>query len=224
MSKTPHPLIENHLSEIEKEIEKRRGRWTLNAICWMDFDDVKQIVLIHISKKWDQYDVKKPLIPWVSTIIANQIKNLLRNVYGNFKRPCLECPANEGGDGCRIYGTQNSNCNVYKHWEKNKKSAYDTKLPLPAENHFNEISSIPHRELDLEKTSNQLHQKMKLILNGYEYKLYDLIFIKHVDDQDIIKQNFFKTRKNAGIATLKTFKKNMLEKAKVIVSGDEIDF
>ena len=35
---------------IDQEISKRRNKWTLTSIAWMDFDDISQILKIHIYK------------------------------------------------------------------------------------------------------------------------------------------------------------------------------
>lgn len=86
----------------------------------MDFNDVSQILRIHINNKWPLYDQKQPLAPWVNRIISNQIKNLIRNNYGNYSRPCLKCSAAEGEDLCKIYGKQCGACPLYKKWEKRK--------------------------------------------------------------------------------------------------------
>ena len=96
MPKEKKPKFENCIEDINREIAKRRNKWNLTALCWMDFEDVSQILRIHIHKKWHMYDSEKPLGPWVNRIISNQIKNLIRNNYGNFARPCLKCAAAEG--------------------------------------------------------------------------------------------------------------------------------
>ncbi|NDG33354.1 sigma-70 family RNA polymerase sigma factor, partial [bacterium] len=90
------PSFESLIDVIDSEIIKRKNKWNLTAINWMDFHDVAQILRIHIHKKWHLYDHKKPLAPWVNRIISNQIKNLIRNNYSNFTRPCLKCAAAEG--------------------------------------------------------------------------------------------------------------------------------
>ena len=116
-----NPKFDDFIEEINAEIAKRKSKWNLTAISWMDFDDVSQILRIHIYKKWHLYDVKKPLAPWLNRIISNQIKNLIRNNYGNYSRPCLKCDAAEGEDFCKIYEKQCSSCPLYANWEKTKK-------------------------------------------------------------------------------------------------------
>ena len=90
----PKASFESKISEIDQEISKRRHKWNLTTLAWMDFSDVAQILRIHIYKKWKMYDQKQPLAPWINRIVSNQIKNLIRNNYGNYSRPCLKC-------GCR---------------------------------------------------------------------------------------------------------------------------
>ena len=104
------PKFEECIDQIDQEIRKRRNKWNLTALSWMDFDDVSQILRIHIYKKWDLYDPKKPLCPWLNRIISNQIKNLIRNNYGNYTRPCLRCAAAEGENLCAIYEKQTDEC------------------------------------------------------------------------------------------------------------------
>ena len=105
---------------INEEISKKRYKWNLTALAWMDYEDVSQILRFHIFKKWHLYDQEKSIKPWIRTIIANQIKNLIRNNYTNFIKPCSRCEAAKEETGCEIYGKQDSSCPLYKNWEKNK--------------------------------------------------------------------------------------------------------
>ena len=74
--KTKRPKFEDCIDVIDVEIAKRRSKWGLTALAWMDYDDVSQIIRIHIYKKWHLYDPSKNLLPWIRTIISNQLKNL----------------------------------------------------------------------------------------------------------------------------------------------------
>ena len=108
--KKSSPSFEDSISIIDNEISKRRNKWNLSSLTWIDFDDVSQIIRIHIYKKWHLYNPKKPLAPWVNRIISNQIKNLIRNNYLNFIKPCAQCPEAEPDEGCKKFGKQCSNC------------------------------------------------------------------------------------------------------------------
>ena len=73
------PTFEESFDLINQEIRKRTNKWSLSSLNWMDFDDVSQIIRLHIYEKWHLYDASKPLGPWLNRIISNQIKNLIRN-------------------------------------------------------------------------------------------------------------------------------------------------
>ena len=98
--------FEECIDIIDEEIRKRKSKWNLQSLAWMDFEDVSQIIKIHINNKWHLYDIKQPLRPWLNRIISNQLKNLIRNNYGNFTRPCLKCAASEENDGCKLFKKQ----------------------------------------------------------------------------------------------------------------------
>ena len=75
--KKKRPTFEECYSIIDEEIKKRRSKWSLTSLSWMDYDDVSQIIRTHIFKKWHLFDHEKPLGPWLNRIITNQIKNLI---------------------------------------------------------------------------------------------------------------------------------------------------
>ena len=148
--------FEDCVSDVDFEINKRRSKWNLTALAWMDFDDVSQILRIHIHKKWHLYDQIKPLAPWINRIITNQIKNLIRNNYGNFTRPCLRCAAAEGENNCLIYKNQEYTCPLLVKWFKTKKIAYDVKLAVPLEIHLYEVQSLSYNEDNFNSKAKKL--------------------------------------------------------------------
>ena len=130
---------EDYSDIIDSELAKRRNNWFLNSVSWIDFDDVSQIIRAHIHRKWDQWDQSRPIKPWLNKIISNQFKNILRNNYSNYARPCLNCPfAMETSENQCMFtrsGSQDSSCPLYRKWEKNKKQDYNVKITLSIENH-----------------------------------------------------------------------------------------
>ncbi len=152
MPEIPTTFEENYTT-IQTEISKRRGLWNLSSITWLDFDDVSQIILLHIYSKWHKYDQSKPLVPWLNKVISHQVKNIVRNIYGNYVRPCLRCAAAEGENLCRIHVVQCSKCPLYAGWEKSKKQAYGVKITVPIENHLNNkllfIDNLPEEQVAL---------------------------------------------------------------------------
>ena len=226
MPRKRKPQFDDFIEEINIEIAKRRAKWNLTAISWMDFDDVSQILRIHIYKKWHLYDVKKPLAPWLNRIISNQIKNLIRNNYGNYSRPCLKCDAAEGEDLCKIYEKQCSSCPLYANWEKTKKTAYDVKIPVPLENHEQEVFNLHAESIDLQKNIGKIHSKMQEILKPIEWKVYAFLYIENLTEEQAAKKMGYKTsekNRSPGYKQIKNIQKNIIEKAKKYIKRGDID-
>jgi len=226
MNKKNKERFEKSIHLINSEINKRKNKWTLSALNWIDFEDVSQIIRFHIFKKWELYDAKKPMLPWVNRIISNQIKNLIRNNYGNYARPCLKCAAAVGDNGCRIYTSQNDSCPMYKSWYKTKKNAYDLKMAVSIEDHSFEINNQPCNSSDMQRASENLHIKMKQILKPIEWKVYDLLYINNKSEEQVCKVLNFKYDKNAKTAynkQLRNIQKSIIKKAKECLANGEID-
>jgi|TARA_R100000808_G_C2118251_1_gene130222 RNA polymerase sigma factor (sigma-70 family) len=220
------PKFEEHINEIDTEISKRRGKWNLTAISWMDFDDVSQILRIHVHKKWHLYDPQKPLAPWLNRLISNQIKNLIRNNYGNYSRPCLKCDAAEGEDLCKIYEKQCSDCPLYSNWEKTKKVAHDVKIPVPLENHEQEVFNMHDDKSDLNENISRVHKKMKEQLRPIEWKVYKLLYIDNLSEEQAAKKMGYKTsekNRSPGYKQIKNLQKNIINKVKKFIERGEID-
>jgi RNA polymerase sigma factor (sigma-70 family) len=192
----------------------------------MDFDDVSQILRIHLFKKWHLYDRKKPLAPWLNRIISNQIKNLIRNNYGNYCRPCLKCAASEGEDLCKIYGKQDSSCPLYSNWEKTKKSAHDIKMPVPLENHPQEVYNLQRDEIDVIRNAQKIHETMEKKLKPLEWKIYKYLYIDDLTEEETAKEMGYKTNeknRSPGYKQIKNIKKSIIVKVRKYISNGEID-
>jgi len=218
--------FEDNISQINTEISKRRAKWNLTAISWMDFNDVSQILRIHIFKKWHLYNQKKPLAPWVNRIISNQIKNLIRNNYSNFSRPCLKCAAAENEEDCSIYGKQCNACPLYANWERSKKNAHDTKLTVSIENHSQEVNDMPSDSMRIEDAAKSIHLKMEKTLRPIEWKVYKYLYIEGKDEEQTAKLMGYKTtekNRTAGYKQIKNLKKSIIIKVKKYLYNGEID-
>lgn len=219
--------FEESIDFINQEIKKRRNKWSLTSLNWMDFDDVSQIIRIHIYDKWHLYDQDKALGPWLNRIISNQIKNLIRNNYGNYSRPCLRCAAAEGNDGCKIYSSQCSDCPLYAKWERTKKKAYNIKIPLALEDHAHEVQAVSFTDnVDIEKNAKTLHKKMKTLLKPTEWTVYEGLFINWLSEEEVAKKLGYKTSESgrkAGYKQIKNIKKGILVKVRRVFERGEID-
>ena len=220
------PQFEDYIEQIDIEIKKRKSKWNLTALAWMDFDDVSQILRIHIFKKWHLYDTKKPLNPWINRIISNQIKNLIRNNYGNYCRPCLKCAAAESGDLCYIYGKQCEACPLFANWVKTKKQAYDAKLPVSINEHSNEINMAEYKDIDIVMLMKRLNEKMHQSLKPAEWKIYKALYIDNLSEEKAASLMGYKTNEKnrvPGYKQIKNVKKSIIQKVKKIIPNGEIE-
>ena len=221
------PTFEESFDFINQEIRKRTGKWSLSSLNWIDYDDVSQIIRLHIYEKWHLYDVNKPLGPWLNRIISNQIKNLIRNNYGNFTRPCLKCEAQEGEVGCKIYTEQCSQCPLYAKWEKGKKSAYDIKMPLSLEDHSFEVNSIKLSDgSSLESNIKKLNTKLKKVLKPNEWIVYETIYIKNLSEEEAAAELGLKSNeknRKPGYKQIQNIKKSIIKKVKENMEKGEIE-
>jgi hypothetical protein len=224
MKSNNSPKFEDYLPTIDIEINKRRHKWTLTSLTWMDFDDVAQIIRIHIFKKWHQYDISKPLAPWLNTIIANQIKNLIRNTYSNYSRPCLRCAAAVDATGCKIHGEQCSKCPLYAYWLKRKAPAVAIKMPVSIELHSNEVNSMFSDTSDVLRHAEKIHARMKEVLKPIEYQVYEGLFILHEDEMKVAqKLGYTHERGRARYKQIKNIRKTIIAKVKECLASGEID-
>ena len=218
---------EDCIDIINNEINKRRSKWHLTAIQWLDYDDVSQILRIHIYKKFHMWDQSRAIEPWLNVIISHQISNLLRNNYGNYSRPCLKCSANEGDNLCSLYGTQCNTCPLYAKWIRTKKQAHDSKLPLPLEHHVQEVYDKPNNNIDIEKGLASLDIQMKKILKPIEYKVFKFLYVDGGKEEKIGKILGFKTSelgRVSGYRQIKNIKDKIFEKVSKLVYSGEVDF
>lgn len=226
---------EDKSKEIDLEIKKRRGKWFLDSLAWFDFEDVEQIIRAHIYKKWHQWDQSRSLKPWINKIITNQMKNILRNNYSNFVRPCLNCPFNQscatkdGGEaslcGFTKSGLQDSSCPLYAKWERTKKSAYGIKMALTLENHTNEVQAMRDTSFDILAAQDKLNFFMKRDLSEKQYMVYKLLFIEHKDEEEVAGLMGYKTSekgRKAGYKQIKNLKKIFKQKAQEVLDKEDV--
>ena len=157
--------FEDKIDQIDAALERKRTKWHLDAVTYIDYDDIKQVIMAHIFKKWHLWDQSKPIEPWLSRVVGNQFKNLLRNHYGNFANPCTEKHYNDHDE---------STCPVCQKWRQKKKSAYDIKLAVPMENHIDEVADRKDNFVDLDASTQKLKLKMRLQLTTTHFTAFEM--------------------------------------------------
>ena len=227
MKKNNNQTFEDNSDIIEAAINKQKNKWQLNAINWFDFEDVSQIIKIHIHKKWHMWDQERPLEPWIGRIISNQIRNLVRNHYGNYVRPCVNCQFNTGENTCSATssGIQDNQCKLYDKWSAFKKTGLDLKITLSTENHVNEISSKIDNSFSYDLSVNKLNDHMKSQLSETHYRAYYMMFFENCTEEDVASYMGYKTnekKRKAGYRQVKNLKSIFQKKAEDIIRNFDI--
>jgi hypothetical protein len=221
---------EDRIDVINQELAKRRGRWFLDSVPWIDFDDVEQIIRIHIYQKWDHWDQKRDLKPWINKIITNQFKNILRNYYLNFAKPCIGCPFNSNGsseNSCSFTksGNQDDECPLYKKWRKTKKFAHDVKIPVRIDAAPFEYISNAGDNFDLPGAMRRLEVELKKVLPGKQYVIYNMLFIENKSEDEVAAFLGYKSNEKgraAGYKQIKNIKKKLKEVVLKLIKNKDI--
>jgi RNA polymerase sigma factor (sigma-70 family) len=220
--------FESQRPDLEDLLKKYRPKWQLTAIAWMDYDDVCQIIRLHIFNKWHLWDQKRPFKPWASMIISNQIKNLIRNNYSSFAKPCLRCPHNMGSDSCALTKSkeQDISCADFAKWKNKKEKAYNIKLPLALEEGSFTGTTTLKDHVDYTDSSKRLHELVMKELNDKHKKIYYLLYIENEDENEIAKQFGFKAdsvkRKKPRYKQMANLKKKFYQIAVRIMKDNDI--
>jgi hypothetical protein len=221
---------EEKIDVINVEIKKRRGKWFLDSIPWISFEDVEQIIRLHIYQKWKLWDQKRDLKPWINKIITNQFKNILRNYYLNFAKPCSSCPFDSsaaGQDFCSFTksGIQDDTCPLFAKWRKSKKSAHDVKIPLRLDAQEYESSIFEGDSFQIDRAIGLVQKHLKEELSERHYSIYNMLFIDNKTEDEVAKFLGYKTNESgrtAGYKQIKNMRKFFKEKVIKILKNKDI--
>ena len=220
-------VYEDLIPEIEKLLSRYRAKWQLSALAWMDYDDVCQIIRIHINKKWHLWDQKRTFGPWCSILISNQIKNLIRNNYGNFAKPCLRCPHYGGGNDCNFTSSQvqDLSCDLFAKWKKKKEKAYNIKLPLSLDTAI-DCGNNTSSDLDYVNKIDKVHLLVMEKLSDRHKEIYSMLYIDHSSDADVAYKFGFKEdtskRKTPRYKQINNLKKRFYKIASEILKDNDL--
>mgnify|MGYP003659112767 FL=1 len=213
---------------LEELLKKYRPKWQLGALAWIDYDDVCQIIRFHIYKKWHLWDQTRPFKPWASMIISNQIKNLIRNNYSSFAKPCLRCPHNMGATSCDWTKSreQDESCPDFSKWKKKKERAFNIKLPLALEEGVGTGTTSLRDFVDYNEASKKLHRLVMEQLNEKHKKIYILLYIENIDENEVAERFGFKAdaakRKKPRYKQIANLKKKFYNIALKIMKDHDI--
>lgn len=224
---------EDLVVEIDRLLGRYRVKWQLSALAWMDYDDVCQIIRTHIYNKWHLWDQKRAFGPWCSMLISNQIKNLIRNHYGNYAKPCLRCPYYSGGDECGFTasGKQDTTCLDFAKWKKKKEKAYNLKLPLSLDNETvgfdcHGATGSEEEMLNYDEKVEKIHFLIIDKLSERNAKIYWMLYVEHKTEKEVaLKFGFkedIKKRKTPRYKQINNLKKRFYKIAAEIIKNEDI--
>jgi hypothetical protein len=211
---------------IDAAIKRQQFKWRLKAVKWFDFEDVEQVIKLHIAKKWHMWDQERPLEPWIGRIISNQIRNLVRNHYGNYIKPCSNCKFARGDDcSATLSKKQDSSCSIYAKWEKSKKTGLELKIPLSTEDFVKEVRGREYTDFDFDGSLAKLDVQMKIKLTPNHYIAYRMLYFEEKTEEDVARFMGYKIspqKKKLGYRQVKNLKKKFLETAMEILEQQDI--
>jgi hypothetical protein len=228
--------FEDKIEEINKALRGRRGRWFFNAVAWLDYDDVCQIIRKHIYVKWDKWNQELPFGPWVGTLIDHQITNILRNNYSNFAKPCSGCPFNQSVlnpiskthsqyCGFTKSGLQCEECPLYAKWKKKKENAYNVKLPFLLENKDLCALEIYDTQIDIDRCVEDINTILQVRLTEHQYRIYHMLYIEGIDKKIVREKLGYKNDnkgRRAGDKQINKLEKIFVAKVKKILANEEV--
>lgn len=200
--------FEERYIEITYELDKRKGKWDLAIVPWLD---ARQMILLHVYQKYPQFDENKRIngqpvefSHWLQSVITRKIYGIWRDHLAKYSRPCLgnpkhgmeRCAFNGGGDLCTATksGKQCGECKLYKDWERSKKRQHDIKQTLPIENHTQEVSNIQSDFTDIEGKKRIIDAKMREKLPKSEWKIYRMLMIENRSEVEAARALGFKNK------------------------------
>lgn len=184
--------FEDKINSIDELIKKNKNRWSLSDIGGFSFEDLAQIIRLHIYNKWEQWDQSRPFEHWCNRIIINQIKNTVRNRYSRDAPPCTSCPFDRGGESCGYTnsGVKCGECPAFQKWSRKKRNKFYLKSPISIDSaSFVERMDFldPLSSIKLEKSIPKFHIFLCKFLNIKMQNFYKLIYINELTDDQIIE-------------------------------------
>lgn len=233
MARAKIKIFEDVQAEIDSILASKRSFWNLNSISHVDFDDICQIIRVHIFTKFDQWNQDLPFTPWANKTVSRQIINLKKKYYGRLAPPCQGCQFNMGGGQCSFTksGSKSSECPDYAKWEITKGVGYKLLLAESTDKAYDsdpdgesQITLESNNSPDYAAASDRLHQLVMAGLPAKMQKLYRWLYIEHRSDEFISQAMNFKTSEEGklpGYRQITNIKRVLIGRAKEIIK--EID-
>lgn len=228
--------FEERLPVINELLAKRRAGWRLTSV---SYEDVCQTIIFHFFKKYHTFDSSKEckdqnisedevFLRWANRVISNQTKNLLRQNFYKFSRPCIQgkgCYYNLGDYSCAYTasGKQCAECKKFAEWQGKKEDQYNIVQSLPIENHSQEVSNMQNDFIDVALNKRLIDIKIKEFLTEFEYKIYVMLYIENLEEEKVGALVGWKKATNSeipGYQQMLKIKKKIIAAAREIIKED----
>tara|TARA_B100000073_G_C23619249_1_gene527790 strand:+ start:173 stop:544 length:372 start_codon:yes stop_codon:yes gene_type:complete len=120
---------------------------------------------------------------------------------------------------------QDSSCPLYAKWEKTKKSAYDIKMAVTIESEQGTVLQIAQDVFNIDHATHKLHIEMRKVLPVKQYEIYDMLFIQHMEEEDVAKALGYKSNekgRKAGYKQIKNLRKKFKDQAIILIKKLDI--
>ncbi len=226
--------FEDISDELDTILRGKRGFWNLEAICHVSYDDICQIIRLHIHSKFNQWDQSLPFSGWAVEIVTNQIINLREQYYGKYAPPCRKCSEDLGSNLCAKTesGIKCSECPLFSKWEQKKEAAYRIVLAESADKSYYDeeegegrIKIEAAQSPDYFLASARLHELVMRGLNERMKKVYRLLYIESRSDDYVAKELGFLTNekgKRPGYRSIWGMKRTLIARAKEVMKNTDI--
>ncbi len=217
---TQKPKFEDIYDQLKELVNRQRGSWRLAAIPW---EDAAQIIMTRVFLKYHTFDPERgELSHWASRVIQFAKFNLTRDNHSIYSRPCIQsCVFNTGGTTCSRTpsGVQCAECPAFKDWQRRKQSHFNVKQTLSLEDHTREAHEKPSDFIDIEGSKKVIDREMKAKLDKDEYKMYRMLYIKNMSEEQVGKAMKYKKcgKMYHGYQIILSFRKKVIRLAKEII-------
>lgn len=210
--------FEASIETIDLMIAKQRTLWNLDKYPSISYEDISQMLRIHIEKKWHTFKQGMPLEPWVSKIIKHKIYNFLNHYYRRFAPPACyyECINKK-----RL-------CFKCEKWEQKKKRAYNFQFPESSsdETYKPSVEKVSTNGFEIdEEQVEALHRRMRETLPKRLVNPYVWIYEEGKTDEFVAEQLHFKTTENKrrpGYRQIQNIKNKIFKHAKDLVEKEDL--
>lgn len=184
------PIFEDYSDELDALLKNSEVKWGFD-LGFIDYNDVSQIIRIHIYNKFHLWKPEKGTFKvWAGRVIKNQVINLKQRLLNKFRSPCTQnCPYNQGGNQCARTpsGKQCEECPLFAKWEKRKKAGYEIVTARSLDETFEDDEDPRFQpaggEVDISGAILKLHELMLAALEGNLRKFYQLKYIDGHGDE-----------------------------------------